>query len=392
MFWLFFFIVVLSTSRQPEWGHFSPFLGTTRNISEKMDDRAYYGVCLFLTTVINTAQWTPSYSNKFVQWMRNVFLVSVERQFKDPCPGLETFKLLILSKGDDPKLKDLNEYGKNPGEVPIVWHALPNFSDIIKENVLKHRCRYISTIWLDADDALLDGYFKYITEEIPKMLTETRTSYGTPWRGAMFALRSPKWLEVGINRCRGIFEGRDIYCGYSQGQGVILRRTIWEELGQNFLYHGFHGKFLKTVREWVMHGLGHKDYISSAGVGKFGRWEETEEMIAFERSDAAESQIQMVDLSKRWKTSAVFVRTPFSSSFPWKYINAIPLCTEERINAIKRKFPQEVDFILKAWIDHRDIHLTMLEVCRNNKYFFKQIGNKTCEQAEIAWLKLHNYP
>jgi len=173
---------------------------------------------------------------------------------------------------------------------------------------------------------------------------------------------------------------------------VILRRIIWEELGQEFLYHGFHAQFLKIVREYVMKGLGHKDYKSLAGVGKFSRWEETEEMIAFERSDAAESQIQMFDLSKSWTTSGLFVKTPFSSSFPWKYINEIPLCTKERIISVKREFPQDIGYILKAWIENQDIHLTMLEVCRNNKYFFKQIGNKTCEEAEKAWLELHNYP
>jgi len=210
----------------------------------------------------------------------------------------------------------------------------------------------------------------------------------------MFALRSPKWLEVGLNRCRGTFEGRNIYCGYSQGQGVILRRSIWEQLGQKFLYHGFHAQFLKIVREWVMHGLGHKDYISKVGVGKFVFWEDTEEMIALERSDAAESQIKMVDLSKRWITSAVFVKTPFSSSFPWKYIDRMPLCTAEHIIALKREFPQDVDFILKAWIEHQNIHLKMVEVCKNNIFFSKKVGNRnqTCEEAEIAWLKLHDYP
>jgi len=73
--------------------------------------------------------------------MRNVFLVSVERQFKDPTPGVKTFKLLINGKQGDPKLRELYEYGKNPGEIPIVWHFTNNFPDIVKENVLKHRCK-----------------------------------------------------------------------------------------------------------------------------------------------------------------------------------------------------------------------------------------------------------
>ena len=141
-----------------------------------------------------------------------------------------------------------------------------------------------------------------------------------------------------------------------------------------------------------MHGLGHKDYISMAGVGKFVFWEETAEMIAFERSDAAESRIKMVDLTKRWETSAVFVKTPFSSSFPWKRINELPLCTEEHIITIKREFPREVEFIIKAWIEHQDMHVTMLEVCRNNRYFHTKIGNHTCEEVDTAWRKLHNYP
>jgi len=383
------FIVFFSISGQPGSRHLPK---TSRNSPEELVDRDNHGVCLFLTTVINPADWTTSYANKFIHYMRNVFLVSVERQFKEPCPGLETFKLLILGRQDDPKLSELYEYGKNPGEIPIVWHNRSNFSDFVKETVLKHSCKWISTIWLDADDALLDGYFKYITEEIPRMLTRTTTSDGKFWRGAMFALRSPKWLEVGLNRCEGIFEGRIIYCGYSQGQGVILRRSLWEKLGQEFLYHGFHAQFLKIVREYVMHGLGHKDYISMAGVGKYGLWEETAEMIAFERSDAAESQIKMVDLTKRWKTSAVFVKTPFSSSFPWKRINELPLCTEEHIITIKREFPREVEFIIKAWIEHQNMHVTMLEVCRNNMYFHSKLGNHTCEEVDTAWRKSHNYP
>merc|ERR550534_1658180 len=106
------------------------------------------------------------------------------------------------------------------------------FINIIKETVLHHNCKWVSTIWLDADDAFLDGYFKYITEEIPRVLTETVTLEGKPWRGGFFALRLPKLLELGLNRCGENFTDRKWTCGYSQGQGVMLRRSVWEALGQ----------------------------------------------------------------------------------------------------------------------------------------------------------------
>jgi len=383
MFSLFFLVVLVFSQLETNF---------EKPLSEADNDNSD-GVCLFLTTTINSRNWTPLYSNKFIQWMRNVFLVSVERQFKVPCPGVKVFKLLIQGFQNDPKLAKLNEYGRKVGEIPLVWHLNKNeeFVVIVKDTVLKHNCKWISTVWLDGDDALLDGYFKYITEEIPRILDMTTTSNGKTWLGAVYALRSPRWLEVGLNRCMEVLDGRNLFCGYSQGQGVILRRSVWDELDQKFLYHGFHASFVKIVREYVMHGLGYKDYVSLAGEGKFKSWEDTAEMRAFDESDATASQIKMFDLSKNWSTSGLFVKTPFSSHFPWKFIAMLPECSKENIYDIQRKFPQYIGYIIDAWLEHEEIHLTMLEACSNNQYF-KKHGNQSCEQLEAEWSKQHKYP
>lgn len=141
-----------------------------------------------------------------------------------------------------------------------------------------------------------------------------------------------------------------------------------------------------------MHGLGQKDYFSKAGEGPFKFWDDTEEMRTYEQRDAAASQIQMFDVSKNWTTSALFVKTPFSSHFPWKHIDLLPECTKEHIVEVKRSFPKEIEYIIKAWIEHPEIHLTLLEACNNNNYMLKSIGNKNCEEVETEWLKQHNYP
>jgi len=166
------------------------------------------GVCLFLSTVVNPKYWTLDYSKKFIQWMRNVFLISVKRQFKTPVPRVSVFKLLIRGNRWNPKLNDINHYGNKPGEIPVVWHSLTKLEEwhnIVRKTVLNNDCEWIASMWLDGDDAILDGYFKRITEELPRILTETTTSEGKPWLGGVFALRSPRWLEVGVNRCREIF-------------------------------------------------------------------------------------------------------------------------------------------------------------------------------------------
>jgi len=55
-----------------------------------------------------------------------------------------------------------------------------------------------------------------------------------------------------------------------------------------------------------------------AGEGKFNRWSDSQEVLAQENTEAAESRIQMIDLSKNWTTSGLFVKTTFSSHFNWK--------------------------------------------------------------------------
>jgi len=354
------------------------------------------GVCLFMSTEISTKNWTPMYANKFIDWMRNVFLVSVERQFKIPCPGVKAFKLLIRGNQTDPKLAKLREYGGKVGEIPLVWHFHWQYGDIVKDTVLKRNCKWISTVYLDADDALLDGYFKLITEEIPIILDKTTTSDGKTWLGAVFALRAPRQLVLGLNRCKEVFDGFHWFCGYSQGQGVILRRSVWDKLNQKMLYHPRHTIFVKKWREYVMHGLGYKDYLSVAGEGKFKSYNRyNPKHRTFDESDATASQIKMLDLSRNWTTSALFVQTPFSSHFPWQFADELPECSKEHIYEIQRKFPQYIGYIIDMWLGHKDIHMTILEACSHNKYFLRTLRihrNISCEQLEADWLKHHKYP
>jgi len=354
------------------------------NFEEQFPDISkdeYHGVCLFLTTVIWTDNWTPTYTNKFISYMRRVFLVSIKRQFKTPCPGVAAFKLMINIRRNDPVLTRLYEWGKKVGKFDVVWYQGSNFAAIVKKTVLGHKCKWISTVWLDADDALLDGYFKYITEEIPRILAQTTTLEGKPWRGGVFALRSPRWLEIGLGRCIGIYKGRNIFCGYSQGQGLILDRSVWNELGQQMLHHGFHVKWLKIVREYVMHGLGDKDYVSMAGEGNYVIFDDSdEEMILLDQKEETESQIKMFDLSKNWTTSGLFVKTPFSSHFPWGRLSNMPQCTNENRYEIQREMPQYIGYIIDAWLKHKEIHITFTEACESNHYIFNRVRNQTCEE------------
>jgi len=348
------------------------------------------GVCLFLSTMINAANWTPEYSRKFIQWMRKVFLVSVERQFKTPLPTIEIFKLFIRGSSEDPNLADLYHYGETSVEIPLVWHhSRAEWQVIVRETVFNYSCRWISSLWLDGDDAFLDGYFKYLTEEMPKILSETTTSEGRHWLGGVYALRSPKFLEMGMDRCRHNFWAPALSGGWSQGQGLILERSVWNRLDQKILYQPYHKSFVKDVREWVTRGLGQGDYVSTTGVAYYI---DSDEIRSLDQKDAAESQIQMFDLSKNWTTSGLYVKTPFSSLFPWELLKKIPKCTKEHIIKLKRVFPQDIGFIIDAWIDNPEMHPTLLETCKNNLFRRKRLAkrNRTCEEAEARWLNDFN--
>merc|ERR1719494_392509 len=110
------------------------------------------------------------------------------------------------------------------------------------------------------------------------MLTETKTSEGRSWLGGVFALRSPRWLELGMKTCRKVFRGRILSSGYSQGQGIILKRSLWNALGQILLYHHLHSRLVIEIREWVTQGLGKRDYVTTASEVFYSN--DTEEMRA----------------------------------------------------------------------------------------------------------------
>lgn len=331
-----------------------------------------------------------------------VFFESIERQCstRTPCKGIKMFHLIVRVDADpvndpqnDPRLHQHRFMSKRL-QIKFLKNYEQKPDHYISATVKKHSCQWISSIWLDADDMLLDGYFKHVTEDIPRVLTETKTSEGNLWRGAVFGLRSSKTLVIGSNRCETLFDNHQIYCCFSQGMGVILSRKVWEELGQKFLHHTRkpnHRHFLKTIREFVMHGLGYADYKSLAE----GRWNDT--YSAYDSSDAAESRIRLFDLSKNSSTYGVFMWTPFSSHFPWNDINNLSICTEEQINKIQESYPQEIAYMIEAWIAHKEIHPTITETCQNNKYFFKRVndgfdGNATCNELGEKRLVENKYP
>merc|ERR1719193_746204 len=104
---------------------------------------------------------------------------------------------------------------------------------MIQKIVDQDDCKWLSTIFIDADDGFLDGYFDYVTSGLTGKLVQTLTMDGEPWRGAVFGARSLSRLVIGKGRCGTENIEKHWYSGFSQGQGFILRRDVWEEMGRS---------------------------------------------------------------------------------------------------------------------------------------------------------------
>jgi len=326
-------------------------------------------VCLFMNTVLDDSLWTDNWRERFLHHMRTVLMESVYRQCtkKSPCRSLESFHFFVQTQDKSfseivPTAdKDLwvNVHFNNRSEN----HTL--LDRIVVETVSKNRCRWIAYTWLEADDAFMDGYFQYITTKVPKVLITTSRNDGSSWLGALFAARKIKTLVLGHNRCTTSYYYNDFYSGQSQGQGLILRRDIWLAIKSPYIHRGFHVHFLKKVRELVMRKLGYPEYSSPCCVHEHTTWENTKLQIQLEKEDASESGILFIDVTADWKTSALFVQTPFSSHFPHGNYSDLPICDKEQQHAIREEFPKDVMFLMHV---AKEANMSFEEACYNNRF------------------------
>jgi len=331
-------------------------------------------VCLFLQTRLDVSHWNSNSTNNFFSYMKDVLLESIFRQCKDvsACPELKAFHWFIVQFGANNELYTFLKYLSKVIDLHVIRGDKPQSRSSIKLKVnelfLKHNCEWLMLMWIDADDAFMDGYFNYVTTVITKKLLQTTTEDGLAWRGAVFGLRYIPELVVGMNRCN--FNKHDdpkesFTCGWSQGQGFIMKRDVWESLHRNIFYRTKHGKFLNRVREFVMNKLGVKKWKSKMCVGEYIRWYRTKEQIDDDLKEAAETQIMFFDVSLEKITSPLYILTPFSSHFPWDSWRNLTVCDEEQINAIQQEYPQDIRYILK---NSRTINMTEKDACMNSLF------------------------
>jgi len=328
------------------------------------------GVCLFVQTRIYISTWkSEKWIKTFFFYVRDVLIQSILRQCNGllSCPLMKTFTLFIRAGGYHEEFSKFIEYLEQVTNVRVFPEPWENrkFSEAVVEIVEQNDCNWLSFIWIDADDAFLDGYFHHVTSETTKILLETRTARGMPWRGAVFASRTMPRFIFGKNRCWvQDWDNTRFYSGHSQGQGFILRKDVWELMTKKYVSRGYHVMFLKTFRCFVMRGLGYKEY--SCDWPKNKRWTEDEKHIAQETMDAAESQIMFIDISREWNTSAIFIWTPFSSHFPWSKWRNFSVCDSEQKQAVQQKYSQDVTDLIDR-IPNLDFEI--VDACNNNEFF-----------------------
>jgi hypothetical protein len=328
------------------------------------------GVCLFLHTRLDVKKWDVNRTDKFSSYMRDVFLNSILRQCKDLtlCSSLKSFYLVITIQSYNHELGKFFEYVSRVTNLHLISPIdYPHsFREEVAQIIEQDNCEWLSNIWLDADDALLDGYFDYVTSDITKKLLTTTTPNGSAWRGAVFAPREMPRLIVGMNRC--IVKHKDIalWSGHSQGMGFILRRDVWESMGKAIPRRGIHNKFLPKFRRYIMDKLKYDYEFCQSPYVKDKRWRKTKEQIACELKDATESRIMSIDIALTNKTGTLFVQTPFSSHFPWNQWENLPLCDYKQMEVIQREYPRDVKYFLEI---ARSVNMSIIgDVCMNKYY------------------------
>jgi len=343
--------------------------------AEQLDNVNPQKVCLFVWTRLSADLWDDSYTNKFFEYMDNVLFQSIARQCTNftQCTSITRLKVVVRIDGHNETQNELlvNHLKKLSNKHTHLmwykkraksrWQVYKQLGDIVSQDT----CLWVSYIYVDADDAFLDGFFHYVSTKIPDILNNDKNY----WRGALFVSRDLPGLVVGNNKCvSGKYVGyKDkslFFAGLSPGQGFILRRWIWRTLKRKVQPSFLHPKFVKVTREFIMHNLGYANYTSVTSKNyKLG--------FITEKKDSRESQLLLIDLTVNWTTSGILIHTPFSSHYPWAYHDKMPTCTQEQMAKIDIKFPKDIWWLLSA---AERVHITMKEVCKNNMYL--EIGKR----------------
>jgi len=387
MSFLFFFILFLLTKsdRNERSAHYN--LNESYNIhsgsaGESPDN---YGVCLFCHTRLMVKNWeSGSWAKKYFSYIKHVLIPSILRQceFHSSCPSLKSLYLLIKVDGHHDELdKFIWEIGQ---KINLrVFSGPTDYRAIIHRIVDQDDCKWLASVNMDADDSFLDGYFDYMLSELIGKLDQTLTMDGSPWRGAIFAPRFLSRVLIGKGRCKYEEINQHWYCGYSQGQGYLLRRDVWEKCGRYAQIRGAHTQFVRNFRNSIMRGLGFEEYDSQTCQGSNRFWTQTEQQIDFENKDAAASRIMFIDMSLVKSTAAMFIVTPLSSHFVWSSWQDLPVCNNEERKAIQRQFPKNIEFILNT-ADSADLNITLQEACRNNMFSRDHRCSKVAEGGDGA--------
>jgi len=351
------------------------------NQEEQMTALNRYGVCLTVWTRLHADMWDDVWLDNFFDWMKNGFLQSIARQCTSdtPCPLLAQSKVILRIDGKNHlQNKKLIDHIENLDTNILYYHK--SDKKYIEKQMVKmiaaSKCSWVSYVWIDADDIFLDGFFKYVTTEIPRLVIQGRV-----WRGALFIPQVLPNIVIGNGKCTvKYFEEYEslhtFFCGLSPGQGFVLRREVWDALSSKVVPYFLHPAFLKVVRNFVMHGLGFDKYTSgSCGKGHFwlGNGRE-EEVWAYEERDASDTNLFLIDLTRNWTTSGIKIHTPFSGHFPWGNYNELPACTFKQKVKIMRNLPSDVRYMLKA---ASNIKITMEEACNNNRYMADGVRKHT---------------
>jgi len=384
IFLLFCIVLTTSNTNSHERGLVNKFKMQHRVQSpgEVSHDESH-SVCLFCHTRLNMKTWTITWEKKLFSYMKRLLLESILRQCNDfsPCPSMKTFYWVIFVDSVNEKFNNFIEEAVNLNLINItVFRAdRPRIKRRCKEmmrNVLQEsHCEWLSYLHIDADDAFSDGYFNYVTSEIPKKLLRTRTVNGLPWRGAVFAPRSMSAILMGRNRCSVEHLRLVFTSGFSQGQGYIMKMDVQKSVG-TFIRRPAHWLYLRYFREFVMKNLGFEQYRSQCCEGANHFWKNTKKQIDLEIKDATTTQIMFIDLSVESSPMGIFVRTPYSSHFPWKEWRNIPVCNNEQKLVVQREYPKDIQYILQI---ASTLNLSIDEACINNWFFANQHSDQ-CER------------
>jgi len=324
--------------------------------------------------MLNSREWTASYAKSFMAYMKSIFFDTAYQQctVMSPCPSMKAFYILIHVQGN---LDIVGNFFAEQEYNNVFIIRSPNWSSKsqvhVKQVVLERDCQWVEHIWLDADDPIMDGYFNYITSDIPSILNNAGANQY--WRGAVFGARYMPSLVLGNDRCGFGIPPLEYFCGQSQGLGLILRRDVWEDIGYPYIGKGDHTSFLKRAREFVMHRLGHEKYLSKSCIKPNVLWKNIENQIQFGIKDALDSQIKFIDVTQRWQTSAIWVLSPFSSHFPWNTLDELPICNSQQQDVIQRTYPVNIKNILEL---ANKTFTTLMENCQSN-IFLNGVKNWT---------------